>query len=361
MSHYEQRLQRDLDKIRGSVASLAADVQRAISNALRAVQTGNEKLAYNTILEDGRINRAHREINKQCYRFIARHLPSAGPLRLIEATVRASIQFERLGDYAVTISREAIQMSQPPDGIMARELDHISSNAIRMLEQAIDAFNDNNDEKARATMLLATDVERTLDVVYSSMMAEADRAGIKNLLAMFVVFNMVKRVSDQAKNICEETLFAVSGEYKQDARHRILFVDEDGTCLGPMAEAIARRMYGDSAKYESASHRPGDSFDPAMTKFMEDHGFDLGSIEHRQLDPSKDNINQYFVVVSLQGPVKSFIPNLPFHTSALEWDVGPAPVGMGDDEADTRLQELYREISGHVRDLMRAITGKEES
>ena len=98
-------LQRDLDNIRERVAALAAQVQRAIDNSLQAVKTGNERLAYRTILEDARINRDHRELNKQCYRFIALHLPSAGPLRLIEAIVRTNIQFERLGDYAVTICR----------------------------------------------------------------------------------------------------------------------------------------------------------------------------------------------------------------------------------------------------------------
>ena len=88
MAHYEERLQRDLDDIRRQVATLAADAERAIADAVQAVQTGNEKLAYNTILADGRINRAHRNLNQQCYRFIALHLPSAGPLRLIEAIPR---------------------------------------------------------------------------------------------------------------------------------------------------------------------------------------------------------------------------------------------------------------------------------
>lgn len=358
MAHYEERLQKDLDNIRAQAATIAGEAQRAISNALQAVQSGNEKLAYSTILGDARINRAHRELNKQCYRFIALHLPSAGPLRLIEALVRANIQFERLGDYAVTICREAIQMSKPPEGVIARELELISNTTLHMLEQAISAFNESNEEMARTTMNMATDIEGTLDMVYSDMTAEGERRAVTDLLAMFVVFNLVKRVSDQAKNICEEALFAISGEYKQDVKHQILFVDEDGS-LGLMAEAVARKQFPDSARYSSANRNPGASFDPAIVQFMEQRGLGMDSIKPQQLDSTHKNLSQYYVVVSLQGPVKSYIRSLPFHTSALDWDLGPPPAGLGEQETNARLEELYREIVVHVRDLIETITGKE--
>ena len=361
MAHYEERLQRDLDNIRKQAAALAGDAEQAVANALQAVQTGNSKLAYNTILGDGRINRAHRELNKQCYRFIALHLPSAGPLRLIEALVRANIQFERLGDYAVTICREAIQMSKPPEGVLARELELISSHALRMLNQSIAAFNEASEDKARTTMSMGTDVEQNLDVVYSDMTAEGDKRGIADLLAIFVVFNMVKRVTDQAKNICEEALFAISGEYKQATRHSILFIDEDGRCLAPMAEAVARKMFPDAADYSSASRSTGSGFDPAMVEFMDKHGFDMGSISTGALDTDSGNISKYFVLVSLQGEVKSYVPQLPFHTSALEWDLGSPVTDLKGDEAGTRMEELYREIVVNVRDLLETITGKEAS
>lgn len=360
MAHYEARLQQDLDKIKAQATALAGDAEQAITNALQAVQTGNEKLAYSTILGDGRINRAHRELNKQCYRFIALHLPSAGPLRLIEALVRVNIQYERLGDYAVTICREAIQMSKPPEGVLARELELISSHALRMLNQAISAFNEASEDKARTTMSMGTDVEQNLDIVYADMSAEGDRRGVADLLAIFVVFNMVKRVSDQAKNICEEALFAISGEYKPDKHHNILFIDEDGSCLAPMAEAIARKMFPDRADYASASRSPCGGLDPAVVGFMEKHGFDMGSISTSPLATDHKNVSKYFVVVSLQGDVKSYIPDLPFHTSALDWDVGSPPAETGDAEAP-RMEELYREIVVNVRDLLETITGEEAS
>jgi protein-tyrosine-phosphatase len=172
---------------------------------------------------------------------------------------------------------------------------------------------------------------------------------------------MVKRVTDQAKNICEEALFAITGEYKQDVRHSILFIDEDGTCLAPMAEALAHKMFPNSAYYSCASRTTGSDLNPAMVKFMDQRGFDMDSINCEQLDPGSNYIGDYFVVVSLQGAVKSYIPHLPFHTSALEWDLGSSPSDLQGDEADSRVEELYREIVVNVRDLVETVTGKEAS
>ena len=85
MSHYEQRLENDLAHLRERVANLAQQVEQSVENALHAVNTGNERRAYLTILQDGPINNAHRSIDKACYRFIAQHLPSAGHLRWVSS------------------------------------------------------------------------------------------------------------------------------------------------------------------------------------------------------------------------------------------------------------------------------------
>ena len=119
MKHYEKRLEQDEQDIRDNTAAIAAMVGEALKNAVHAVRTGNKKLANLTVLGDGEINRAVREVDRDCHRFIVRHLPSAGHLRLMSATIRAVIALERIGDYAVSISRVATRLSSPPDHNLA--------------------------------------------------------------------------------------------------------------------------------------------------------------------------------------------------------------------------------------------------
>ncbi|MGB5425269.1 MAG: phosphate signaling complex protein PhoU, partial [Gammaproteobacteria bacterium] len=252
MSHYEERLERDLLDIREQVATMAALVETATKNAMHALQTGNDKLASATVLEDHVINRSMRRIDQLCHKFIALHLPSAGPLRMMSSVIRANIELERIGDYAVTIARESLQLSSPPSGPMARELERVGSETLLMLSQSIKAFNELNPEMAKGTMIMEEQMENDLDIIYSELMANDERDAVKNLLAMFAVFTQLKRVADQAKNLCEETVFAVTGSTKAPKIYNILFLDEDNSCQSQIAEAIARKNFPDSGRFISA-------------------------------------------------------------------------------------------------------------
>ncbi|MEW8034000.1 MAG: PhoU domain-containing protein, partial [Candidatus Thiodiazotropha endolucinida] len=170
MAHLEERLERDLNNIHDRVAKMGAQVQEAVRNAVKALQTGDKKLAYNTVLNDNPINRCMREIDRICHRFFAIHIPSGGHLRLLSSVIRANIELERVGDYAVTIAREAAQLSQPPSGGLSRELDRIASETMNMLQLAISAFTELNADAAKSTMTLAKEMEHNLDVVYTEMM-----------------------------------------------------------------------------------------------------------------------------------------------------------------------------------------------
>ena len=358
MSHYEERLERDLARIRERVAKMAALVEGGIKNAMHSLQTGNQTLAAATILADHQTNRSMREIDQLCHGFIALHLPSAGHLRLLSSVIRANIELERIGDYAVTIAREAIQLSAPPGGPMARELERVGSETQLMLRQAIKAFNELNADMARTTMLMEEQMENDLDIIYAELMTNEDREAVKNLLAIFAVFNQLKRVADQAKNLCEETVFAATGDAKAPKVYNVLFVDEDNSCLSQIAEAIARKYFPGSGVYTSAGRRPAASLNTAMTGFMEQHGIHLGDTKPKAVDMTPLELTTQHLIISLQGPVNTYFKQIPFHTTPLEWDIGPAPADDDQEKAGKRLEEIYREIATQVRDLMETLRGE---
>jgi phosphate transport system protein len=357
MTHYEERLERDLTAIRGQVADMADQVETAVRNAMHALQTGNDTLAAATILADHPINRSMRRIDQLCHKSIALHLPSAGHLRLLSSVIRANIELERIGDYAVTIAREALQLSAPLSGPMSRELERIGNETQLMLSQSIKAFNDLNPELAKGTMILEEHMENDLDIIYSELMANDDREAVKSLLAMFAVFTQLKRVADQAKNLCEETVFAVTGDAKSPKVYHILFVDEDNSCQSQIAEAIARKNYPGSGVYASGGRHPVEALDPAIIAFLEQHGLDTTVARPKPLDMTPLELASNHFIISLQGPVKSYFDQVPFHTTPLAWDVGPAPESS-DAAGSKRLEELYRDTAVQVRDLMEALRGE---
>ncbi|MGI9288626.1 MAG: phosphate signaling complex protein PhoU [Pseudomonadales bacterium] len=360
MAHYEERLERDLTVIREHVAAMSTQVEAAVKNAMHALLTGNTKLAAATVLADHPINRLMRKIDLLCHKFIATHLPSAGHLRLLSSVIRANIELERIGDYAATIGREVLQLAEPPSGPLARELERVSDDTQLMLQQAIKAFNELDADQARATMVMEESMENDLDLVYAELMANDEREAVKNLLAMFAVFNQLKRVADQAKNLCEETVFAVSGDTKAPKVYNILFVDEDNSCQSQMAAAIARKSFPESGSYSSGGRHPATSVNAAMQEFLDGHGVSISeSIKPAPIDTSTLALANHHVIVSLEGPVKSYFDLVPFHTVLLEWDVGPAPTGADAAVNNKRLEDLYRDIAVHVRDLMELLRGEQ--
>ena len=88
------------------------------------------------------MNRMTRRIDHLCHLFVARHLPSAGHLRFISATLRLDVELERVGDYAVSIAREAVQLSEPPTSAIARDIEMMAEQVQAVLHDAIRAFLD---------------------------------------------------------------------------------------------------------------------------------------------------------------------------------------------------------------------------
>jgi phosphate transport system protein len=349
MSHLEVRQQRDLNRIREQMAEQADRIAKAVENALHAVQTGDRRLAWDTVLGDHPINRQMRAIDRLCHSFIAVHLPSGGPLRLLSSIIRANTELERIGDYAVTISREVIQMSAPPKGVMARELERIAGESLLMLRQSIKAFKDLNADLALGTMGIADQLERNLDTVYEELMAGSKRLPIRDNLAIFVVFNQLKRVADQAKNLCEHTMFSQTGQQKLPKAYRVLFLDRHNDRLGPLATAIAASAFPNSGYYTTAGLDRAAAWDEGLTGFLASRGLSAAVRGPRALaDVTPQELASQHVLVCLEDRIDDYLGQIPFHTSVREWHLD----ATGDMEA------LYRELAPGVRDLIELLRGE---
>lgn len=361
MALYEERLSKDMARIRDEVASLGAAVQKAQEDAVQAALTANTALANQTILRDHPINRKTREINRLCHAFLAIHSPSAGHLRLVSSILRLVNELERIGDYAATIAREGLQLPHLPTGTLRQEMEEMAEQAQLCLRQAMKSFNEKDAELARETKAVAAQGKGRGDMAFEDLVKESETSHehIRYLFDVLILIGRLKRVCDRCKNICEETLFTVTGETKPPKTYKVLFLDEENNCQSQIAEAVARKTFLHSGEFDSAGRRNGAELRPGLFNFMEAHGLVLGQIETTILEPDADKVGKYDVVVSLEGPIGSYLPKQPFRTVFLEWDVGVPPEGLGEAQVVERYTEMYREISARIRDLMETLRGEE--
>jgi protein-tyrosine-phosphatase len=226
-----------------------------------------------------------------------------------------------------------------------------------ILNQALHAFKRNDAELAKQTMKLTHQTIPQFNDVLDALVEEQNEHQITDLFALFVVFHHLVRVSDQSKNICEDVVFAVTGETKAKKVYKILFVDEDDGCLGQMAKAIGNKSHSKGGEFESAGRSPASVLHSGLADFMDQRGVDFEAGKPKSIQDLSSELDDYHVIVSLKGKARSYLESVPFHTTLLDWDVGEAPP-EGADACDIELDNAYRQLAVQINDLMCLLRGE---
>lgn len=353
MSHYEARLEQDLSALRKRVGDMADAVRMSIDRAVEALIQFDRPRLFRLALDDHPINRETRAIDALAHAFVARHLPAAGHLRFVSSVLRLTIALERIGDYSVTIGRVAVKLERPlPESVRA-DISALADGAIRMLERANRSFIEGDAQLARDARKQAATIDRVHDRVFDEMLNEHGRSEVE-LVSVLTILGRLERVSDQAKNIAEETLFAVLGETKPPKQYPVLFVDPVGDLHSPLAYALAHKSHPESGRYAAAGLDAPDALSPVLAGLSDRLGLQPPHAPV-SLRPLRQSPAEYHVIVMINMTDISLLGPVPFHTSVVQWQVDPDPDG------EARLELLAHELGSHIRELMELLRGPDAS
>jgi len=347
MTHLEERMEVDLNHIREWVWKIGQDVEVALKNAKKTIILRDQELAYATVLGDQPINRESRECDRLCHTFIARYLPGAGILREMASTIRVNVALERVGDYAVTICREALQLPAGLPQKFSIHLDHLADRSIDILLQSRTAFRNGNAELAAALIKSAQQVQVSMDSVYEELFAEDANMDGRAMMAIFVIFNLLKRTADQAKNICDQTVYAVRGIAKIPKVYKILFLDQPGSGLGQLAVSIGRKNFPQTGSFACASPGHSEPLSEPLRQFLVDTGLPDEGLDTEPLQALELDLADFTIIVGLNVKVTDYIPVVPFHSTPLNWEISTS--------AD--LPERYRQLRNEITELVTLLAG----
>ena len=358
MSHYEERLERDLKEIRQRLDDIGSRAQRAVRDSVQAFSAYDRRLANLTVLRDRAINHGIRHIDRLCHEFVVRHVPSAGHLRWVSSVLRMNVALERVGDYAVAIARETVQLSKPPSRSLVGDVEQLGVAADRILSQSLAAFRQGDEALARATIDAAREVDETFKVGFHDLVSAAERQerAPRDLFLLLTVLRMLKRVADQGANICQLTLFVVAGVVKEKKFFRILFVEERNDCLSLLAQAYGGKAFADSASFASAGWDPAPEVPAAVLDYLDRHGYDTDGLRPRPVAPRDEDGRHYHIIIGLGADPDRRLATVPYLTATLEWDVGPAPRLDAPDAAE-QLERAHRRIAEEMAALMELLVG----
>lgn len=86
---------------------------------------------------------------------------------------------------------------------------------------------------------------------------------------------------------------------------------------------------------------------------------DIATAAPNPIEFTEHQLAELHLVVSLQGAVRDYLPQLPFHTSGLEWDIGASSAAEGESPDEESLRGMYRELGSHISELMQLLRGQD--
>lgn len=196
-----------LENARLDVVRLAALASDALHSAVSALEERDVDLAARVIAGDDEIDALRRQIESECIELMWKQQPLAGELRQVAAMLQINVDLERIGDYAVDISKNAVKLVDAPIRPAHVEIGRMGHEARSMVVDAMRAFSDRSIELSDAVIARDDQVDllyhRGIEKLQQEMQADPGvvRAGTLLLFSLAVL----ERVGDRAQNIAWHT------------------------------------------------------------------------------------------------------------------------------------------------------------
>lgn len=203
----------EIQRVKDDVLVLGSMVEQALLDSVEALKKRDIKAAEKVFTEDKAINKKRFEIESQLMILIATQQPMARDLRLLASTLEIVSELERMGDYAKGIANINIRMGDTPLLKPLIDVPRMAEKGVDMLHRALTAFVNNDVETAKALPVEDDEVDALYNQVYRELMTFViqDPKTIERANWLLWVAHNLERFADRVTNICERTIFIVTG------------------------------------------------------------------------------------------------------------------------------------------------------
>jgi phosphate transport system protein len=213
-----QNYENHLRMLQEELLVLGSMVEKAIIRSTEALKNRDLELARQVINEDLSINKKRYDIEEMCIELIATQQPLASDLRIIIAVLSMIVDLERIGDHAEGNAKIAIMLGDEPPLKPYIDIPRMAEETCQMLRDALDAFVRRDADSARKVISRDDVVDYLYDQVFRELltyMAE-DHKTINRATRLIWVAHNLERSADRVTNICERTIFVITGKVEDE-------------------------------------------------------------------------------------------------------------------------------------------------
>lgn len=214
MSH----LDTELKLLNQDIQELMLMVKSQLEKGRDALLEFDEDVALEIRANERRVNALELKIDRDCENILALFNPVAIDLRFVIACLKINSDLERLGDHAYSIAGYITDMGEPIDRkyLEQMRIEEMYGTAIRMLENVMEAYSDENTRLARKLFVqdqTLNAINRNVSSVTADLIRSADDdAHLQLYLYLFSIIRKLERVGDLAKNVAEELIFYIEAK-----------------------------------------------------------------------------------------------------------------------------------------------------
>src|SRR4026209_561513 len=204
----------EIQQLKDDVLLLGSMVEQAILGSVEALKKRDIKASEKIFEEDKQINDKRFEIENKLMILIATQQPMAHDLRLLASCMEIISELERMGDYAKGIANINMRMGDAPLLKPLIDVPRMAQSCVDRRHAALTAFVNEDVEAAKSIPVHDDEVDALYNQVYRELMTFViqDPKTIERANWLLWVAHNLERVADRVTNICERTIFIVTGE-----------------------------------------------------------------------------------------------------------------------------------------------------
>jgi len=207
-----------LDNLRKDVLMMSSLVTRSIENSRKGIFDRDGDFCNTVIADDEQIDLLEIQVDTQGIEIMLRFHPFASDLRNVIGAMKTSVNLERAADQAVGIARRARKLIAFPVLPETANIEPLFRHACSMFNDAVKAYADGDIELAQTIKSRDKELDQRNREFAESLTEKMPQNpdSIRGFLELIFIARCLERIGDQAKNIAEDTIFAVS---LKDIRH----------------------------------------------------------------------------------------------------------------------------------------------
>jgi phosphate transport system protein len=208
--------EQEIQQLKDDILILGSMVEQSLLEAVDALKKRDLVSAQKTVDRDKEINQKRYNIENQVMISIATQQPMARDLRLLASILEVASEIERMGDYAKGIA--VINKRMGDEALLKPLVDvpRMAQICADTLHRALTAFVNEDVEAAREIPKEDDQVDELYNQVYRELITYIiqDPKNIERANWLLWVAHNLERFSDRVANICERTIFIVTGELR---------------------------------------------------------------------------------------------------------------------------------------------------